>query len=270
MTFIDGWPEDFFLQEGRNTLGICSRGCKISFKEFSKVTTGILTLDTIRLIENYLKTFPQGSKDWETLMRCGHAILNVKKESFTQYAVQHFKTALDAAAHLWLAACCSKASAEDAKIYHSLVIETEKYASKFRLQEKLTPEELCRAANSFGKLQQLDIVLALTDFALKKDPFFEDAYWLKSIALIGNYPKLAIENGNHALDINSKEIIRLEQEANKYGDRKLYQGPVNLALGNKRNRRIQELQILVNAAAKTGEFKIMNQAYMELNQLKKS
>ena len=60
--FRDGWPEDFFLFEGRNTIGAAARlenGLSISKAEFLKAVVGLVTIDTPTLIEDYFAAFPE-------------------------------------------------------------------------------------------------------------------------------------------------------------------------------------------------------------------
>lgn len=270
ITFQDAWPEDFFLQAGRNIEGIASIDQTITRLEFERVLVGILTWDTTELMERFFCAFPDARKDAGTQFRAGNAIMAVGPEYLAQYAVEHFRSAaqlaieqenaalsLTAKAKMWLAAICARSAAirsSDQRLIGALENAMREALAGTRedaLLHELPPPDLCRLANSAGQINWLEMAERATSMAMHKEPDNEEAYRLRALTRVRTLPKKSVEDGSRALQLNTKETQRLELELKRL-EQPRFGGPTQYKLDRQRTRRISELETLTAAAFNAG------------------
>jgi len=284
ISFADYWPEDFFLQKDRNVLGIEAAGTIITRVEFGLVTTGILTWDTVRLIDSYFRNFPEQRDSIDQQLRAGHAIMNVGPDHFASYAIKHFieamrladgaadeSRALRAAACAWLAGVCSTAPAIAAgdkfaaRLIEKMLELPLRRAPMDTLLHQLLPDELCRLANASGQVGGgMPLTEAATSVAIEKMPDCENAYWLRAMARVRTNPPASAQDARRALELNAPATAALEAEVERLGQAPVDGGMTRTRLAERRHRRVQELQVLVAACANYGDYRASRDAVLEL------
>jgi hypothetical protein len=269
--FLDPWPENFFLQEGRNILGIASKNSAITRKEFEQTVVGILTWDSKNLLDSYFSTFPD-AETAEQRHRAGEALM-AGSDYLCTFAVKHFcramqladesgdeTAALQAAAHACLAGECAKVCARFANEPFSVAMLTQmleipvRRAGNVDLLTKLDKFELARLAHSFGKVHDYRMVEIATARALEQDPHFEDAYRLRAIARCKTNPRAAIADAKQALALNMSASTVIEAELARLGPRHpIAEGPTDSKLYTRHLYRADLFEILAEACEKSGD-----------------
>jgi hypothetical protein len=280
--FLDPWPDEFFLQAGRNVLGIESDGCTLARTEFERATVGVLTWDTTKLLDAYFEAFPDQGDDADQRLRAGYAVMAAGPESLAGYAVKHFfasariadlggvdEAALQAIARAWLAAMCGIAAAVGGgnragqALLEQMATMAQQRAPARELIARLTPNELCRLAHNAGQLGHMSMAEATTAAAIAKDPACQEAYRLRARVRSVAAPALAIADARRALEINASEISRLEQEVARL--RKPHPGgPTEYKLRREKFRRDDALNILVTACSNAGDVASARSAAIDL------
>jgi hypothetical protein len=271
ISFLDPWPDDFFLQAGRNVLGIESDGCTLARAEFERTMVGLLTWDTTKLLDAYFEAFPEQGEDADQRLRAGYAVMAAGPEYLAGHAVKHFfasariadlggndEAALQAIARAWLAAMCGIAAAVGGgnrtgqALLEQMATMAQQRAPARELIARLTPKELCRLAHNAGQLGHMSMAEAATAGAIAKDPACQEAYRLRAKVRSRDAPALAIVDARRALEINASEISRLEQEVARL--RKPHPGgPTQYKLRREESRRDDALNILVAACWNAGD-----------------
>jgi len=281
--FLDPWPDDFFLQAGRNVLGISSDHLTISREEFEQVTVGVLTWDKTDLLNTYFDVFPD-AETAEQRYRAGYCIMAAGPESLCSLAVKHFiaamrladeagddEFALQAAARAWLAGLCASARAQlnnellAVELLDKMLELPSRRAPAIDLLRRLNKFELARLANSAGQIEQYQMVEAATGIAIEQDPEFEDAYWLRAIARNTTNPPAAVVDARQALSLNASAIATLEAEVERLGARPPGSGgPTRAKLMERLHRRVTTLETLAAAAARSGDLTTARDAIREV------
>lgn len=284
ISFSDPWPDEFFLQAGRNVLGIESNKCTVTRADFERAAIGVLTWDTVELLDAYFDAFGDQASCAIQRLRAGHAIMAAGPEYLASYATKHFfvaahladlandeELAVSAIARAWLGAKCALAAAtrEGDQL---AVIFLEKWlgmalsrAPEVDLMRQLTPDELCRLAHNAGQMGQLQIAEAAASLAIDKYPGFEDAYRLRAITRLHSDPAAAAADASQALDLNSAAATKLEKEMLRLrGGSPFGGGSTNNQLILEHSRRIGELNTLVAAAWNGGDNTCARRAVIEL------
>lgn len=281
VAFLDLWPEDFFLQAGRNVLGIVSSNCTINREEFAEVIVGVVTWDTPELLELYFDAFPD-SVDAERLYRAGQSIMAIGPERICSLAVKFFLDAmllaekagdetfgLQSAARAWLANMCAFAFAQKANIANAVEMQVRLLeiwpwrASTAVLLRRLNKFELARLANAAVQVGGFEMVEEATALAIEQDPEFGDSYWLRAIARRITDPAAGVDDARRALSLNTREISKLEAEIERLGSRQVI-GPTDLKLAERKHRRITILETLAAAAALNGDYMTARDACYQL------
>ncbi len=281
VSFADPWPDDFFLQAGRNVLGIESDGCLVRRADFERATAGVLTYDTTDLLDTYFATFPDADDAGQRL-RAGFAVMAAGPEYLAGRAVKHFfasarmadlagddQAAVTAAARAWLGATCALAAAVGAgdpvgtAVLEQFADTARQRAPLSTLLSRLSPDELCRLAHNVGQLGQLEMLEVATATAIEKDAACEDAYRLRAKARVRAAPVLSVADARRALAINAEATTLLRQEVARLR-RPHPGGPTQYKLQREEFRRGDTLTTLVAACWNAGDAPAARQAAVEL------
>lgn len=233
VSFVDAWPDEFFLRAGHNTLGITADGTRITRADFAKVAVGIVTIDRAALFGAYLAAFPRQAVSEEVHCRIGHAITNVGSDRLLPLAACHFDVArrlarkhgdtdleMHAAARLLMSATCGHA------VCVAAGLRAEGEATKALLDavppemadaalRQLTPDELCRTAFCVSHVGGHDTAEALASRAVSLDPGFADGHLIRARARLHlGRPREAIDDLTSCLDLvdaSLRDITKREQ-----------------------------------------------------------
>jgi tetratricopeptide (TPR) repeat protein len=270
ISFADPWPEDFFLKDGRNTLGIEAAGTCIKRAEFAKAAVGIATWDRLSLFETYLKAYPAQAASAEVQCRIGHAILTIGSDRLTPMAAMRFSMAYDlaqqagnselalaSAARLYLSAMCGHAvmtsvGLQDvAAAMAGLLRDLHSNHSPEELVEQLRPQELTRLAFCVSHIGRHDMAEAASTRAIELDPAFEDGYWLRGTARFKQgRPVEALADVEAFLDINERAMATLRlRRSTTHPNNNIAINQTETALAERVRTRTAVLELAVSAAA---------------------
>jgi tetratricopeptide (TPR) repeat protein len=270
ISFVDPWPNDFFLQDGRNTLGIESEGTRITRTEFAKATIGIATWDRLSLFDAYLQAYPGQAASAEVQCRLGYVILAIGSDRLTPPAAMRFSMARDlarqagdaklelaSAARLYLSAMCGHAVMTSAgqqplaEAMAGLLRDLHASHSPAELAAQLKPQELARLAFCVSQVGRHDTAEAASSRAIELDPAFDEGYWLRGAARFhqGRIAE-ALADADQFLDINTRAMAELSQRRSTiHPSNNIAIGQTDAALTERMHRRTAVLELAVSAAA---------------------
>ena len=270
ISFADPWPEDFFLQDGRNTLGIEAVGTRIRQAEFAKAAVGIATWDRLSLFEAYLQAYPAQAASAEVQCRIGHAILTIGSDRLMPMAAMRFSVAQDlaqqagnselalaSAARLYLSAMCGHAVMTSAGLQDvaaamaGLLRDLHASHPPEELVAQLRPQELTRLAFCVSHVGRHDMAEAASARAIALDPEFEDGYWLRGTARFKQgRPVEALADVEAFLDINDRAMAALRvRRTTIHPSNNIAITQTETALAECVHRRTAVLELAVSAAA---------------------
>jgi len=280
VSFIDPWPERFFLKEGLNMSGVAAKtveempGLAITGAEFQRVIVGLETLDTPAMLERYLDAFPVQRRNARLLLEFGQALMDAEREDLAPSAAAYFDQSLFAAllapesereriaAHLYLALSVAleraRGSAEpvsakpfEDRLYRLLLDHTEP-----ALQQRLSVDQLCRMANAAGWAQNFDRASNLFALAISRQPDHVQARHLRaSTSFRRNEYAAAIPDALAALESNAHELAQLQAERDALDPRGFT--PIQMAeqkLAGRRTLRSQIYAVLTACCVAAGEW----------------
>jgi tetratricopeptide (TPR) repeat protein len=205
VSFLDQWPDRFFLKEGLNAAGVAAQAVgnkplSITREEFRRVAIGLITMDTPALLEDYFAQHPDRAASVEINLSCGLCLLDVEKERFARIAAPYLRRALQLAEERGLQ---EKTVLAANKLFVALSVATYQAAmageplaarpfqDELRRITSRTPQEtilagldtddFCRMGNAAGNAGELEAARAWFDRAVAIDPNHEQARWLRSI-----------------------------------------------------------------------------------------
>jgi tetratricopeptide (TPR) repeat protein len=267
--FMDQWPDEFFLKEGHNTLGITASGTVISRADFARATVGITTWDRVSLFDAYLDAFPEQAMSAEIQCRIGYAIMAVGAEILTPRAAMCFERArelaatadntaleLEAAARVFLASACGYArmqgSGDAAAVngMHELLTAVLGRHTGAELLAQLRPRELGRLAFCMEQVGDFGTQEVAASRAIELDSDFEDGYWLRATARFKTgRPREAIEDVNTMLALNDRTLEQLDtRERATHPDDVIAHKQIRWQRAERRARRTKVLETGVYAA----------------------
>lgn len=276
ISLMDPWPDQFFLQEGRNTLGICARGTVITRADYARAVVGINTWDRLSLFDAYLEAFPEQAMSAEVQCRIGYAIMTIGREILTPRAAVHFALArqlaeragnsaleLEAAARVFCAGSCGYASmqvegnAAAGQQMHALVSAVFTRHGPNALMAQLRAHELCRMACSAGRVNEFAGAEAAATRAIALDPDFEDGYWLRAMARVNTgRPREALDDIETVVALNDRALAKLDarDRATHHRDVVALQ-QIAAQRAERRDRRTTVLDLGIIAARHLGDAK---------------
>jgi tetratricopeptide (TPR) repeat protein len=283
--FMDLWPDQFFLQEGRNTLGIHAHGTVITRADFARAVVGIHTWDRLSLFDAYLKAFPEQAASAEVQCRIGYAIMTIGTEILTPRAAVYFDRArhlaegvgnvaleLEAAARVFCAGACGHArmqvmgDAAAAQQMNELLSSVFRRHDKDTLLAQLRPRELGRLAFCAEQINDFATVEAAGNRAIELDSEFEDGYWLRATARFKTgRPRDALKDIETMIALNDRSLAQLDaRERATHADNVIALAQIATQRGERRERRTKGLEMGVYAA---GHSLDVNAALRYLRQL---
>jgi tetratricopeptide (TPR) repeat protein len=270
ISFVDPWPENFFLQDGRNTLEIEAAGTRISQAQFTRCAVGIATWDRLSLFEAYLEAYPAQAASAEVQYRIGHAILGIGPDRLAPMAATRFsmaqhlaqkagnsELALASAARLYLSAVCGHAVMTSAGVQDvaaamaGLLRDVHANRSPEELVAPLRPQELTRMAFCISHVGRHDMAEAASTRAIELDPAFEDGYWLRGTARFKQgRPVEALADVEIFLEINERAMAGLRlQRSTIHPNNNIAINQTETALAERVRTRTAVLELAVSAAA---------------------
>jgi tetratricopeptide (TPR) repeat protein len=277
ISFVDPWPEDFFLQDGRNTLGIEAAGTRINQAEFARCAVGIATWDRLSLFEAYLQAYPAQAASAEVQYRIGYAILGIGPDRLAPKAATRFclaqhlaqqagnsELALASAARLYLSAVCGHAvmtSAgvqDEAAAMAGLLRDVHANHSPEELVAPLRPQELTRMAFCISHVGRHEMAEAASTRAIELDPAFEDGYWLRGTALFKQGRAVeALVDVETFLDLNERAMTRLKlQRSTIHPTDTVANSQTESALAERVRTRTVVLELAVSAASHARDLRL--------------
>ena len=272
IAFADPWPDDFFLQEDGNTLGIRAVGTRITRADFARAAVGITTWDRLSLFEAYLQAYPAQAASADVQYRIGHAILTIGSDRLTPIAAIRFSIAQDlaqqagnaelalaSAARLYLSAVCGHAVMTSAGVQDmaatmvGLLRDLQRRRSTEALVEQLRPQELTRLAFCVSLVGRHNMAEAACTRAIELAPDFEDGYWLRGTARFKQGRHLeALADVAVFLDVNDRAVaaLRVRRAATHPRDN-IASTQIDTALADCVRGRTAVLELAVSAAAYT-------------------
>lgn len=222
VTFLDPWPERFFLREGLNLMNIkADDKLGISREEFLRVIVGMVTLDVPDLLQSYLNSFPEQKKSPDLLRRMGLTFLDDGRDRFAfeaaGYLVQAYSSlspgedenakmiGSEAYMALKMAIFQHQKTPLAAKVFQRSLNRICKDHLAEEFCDYLTAENLGRLAFTAGKAGSLQDALHYFDLALKKDPDHERNYYFRALVnlLSQNYEEV-VSDSSAALTLNRR------------------------------------------------------------------
>lgn len=270
ISFFEPWPDDFFLRDGLNTLGIRAEGTCVSRTAFAKAAVGITTCDRLSLFDAYLQAYPAQATSAEVQCRIGHAILTIGPDRLTPMAAMRFsmayelatqagndELALAAAARLYLSAMCGHAVTKAAGLddlaadMAGLVSNVHRHRTPDELVAQLCPSELARLAFCVSHVGRDDLAEVASARAIELDPAFEDGYWLRAAARLNQgRPVEALTDVATFLTINDRAISALKVSRAAIHPRdNVADNQVSTALAERLHTRKAVLELGVKAVA---------------------
>lgn len=269
ISFADPWPDDFFLREGFNTLGIRAEGTRIPRAAFTKAAVGIATWDRVSLFDAYLEAYPAQAASAEMQCRIGHAILAIGGDQLMPMAAMRFSMAYDLAGRtddadlalasavgLYLSATCGfavmKAAGLDevAAAMSGLLWGLYQRHTAGNLAARLRPDELTRLAFCVLHNGRNDLAASASTRAIEMDPAFEDGYWLRATARCRQgRPAEALADVAAFLALNDQAVAALKaHQAAIHPMDSIAGSEVGAALATRLHRRQTVLELAVTAA----------------------
>ena len=269
ISFADPWPEDFFLKEDRNTLGIAAVNTQITREEFTKAAVGLATWDRLPLFDAYLQAYPSQAQSAAVHCRIGHAILAIGSDRLTPSAAMRFSKAYDlaqaagdgeleraCAAPLYLSAMCGHAvmastGIEDvAAAMAGLLRDLHRRHSAEELAMQLNPKELARLAFCVSHVGRHDMAEAASTRAMTLEPGFEDSYWLRATARFKQgRAQDAFGDVETFLDINERDMAELKrQRSATHSANNIELRRIDGGMAERVHRRTAVLEVAVSAA----------------------
>jgi tetratricopeptide (TPR) repeat protein len=275
ISFADLWPEDFFLQQDCNTLGIASVGTRITRAEFARAAVGLVTWDRLPLLDAYLQAYPAQAQSAALQCRIGHMILAIGVDPLTTFAAMRFSMArdlaraagdtaleLECAARLYLSAMCGFAEMMRAGVegmageMTRLLRDLQTSHAPEELEAQLKPQELARLGFCVSQVGRHDVADRAATRAIALDPGFEDSYWLRAAARFEQgRPQDALADVESFLDINDRDMAELKrQRSATHPENNIEPGRIDGAMGEHVFRRTTVLELAVRAAAQLKDF----------------
>lgn len=270
IAFSDPWADRFFLQAGRNTLGISADGTHISRADFARAAVGLTCWDQLSLFDAYLQAFPDQAESAELRCRIGHAVLNIGSDRLLPQAIEHFDSArslarasgnreleLHAAARMYLAATAGfavwKAAGVEpmAATLAALSNDAQKHDLGQLLIEQLQPAELCRLAYCVSLIGHHEMAEAAATRAVELEPSFEDGWWQRATArfMRGRVTE-ALADADHYLALNDRTLPAARTRLGALHPMDSVGASMLAAeVGEREQRRTAVLELAVSAAA---------------------
>jgi tetratricopeptide (TPR) repeat protein len=286
--FLDQWPDQFFLKEGRNTLGIRASGTVITRADFARAAVGITTWDRVSLFDAYLEAFPGQAAAAEIHCRIGYAIMTIGAELLTPQAAMYFDRAreladtagntaleLEAAARAFLASACGRArmqaagdAATVARMQEVLTAVLRRHEGR-ELLSQLRPAELGRLAFCMEQAGDFGTQEVAASRAIELDVNFEDGYWLRATARFKTgRPREALDDVNAMIALNDRTLDELDtRERATHQDDVIARQQITAQRAERRDRRRRVLEIGVYAAGQTADIHAAHGYLRQLAQL---
>jgi tetratricopeptide (TPR) repeat protein len=264
ISFGDPWADEFFLQAGRNTLGIEAQGTRITRADFERAAVGLHTWDRLTLFDAYFAAHPEQAATADAQIRVGHLTLGLGSDSLAPQAAVRFARALDsatkagdqvlrrhAAACLFLAAVCVQSLAQSmrnepvTRAMNDFVRLAQSVAPAAALVAELQPKELARLAFAALRVKQPRAAIAWCSAALEHDACFEDGYWLRAQAHadLGD-ATAAMKDVEQFLALNTTAVEDLERRlAATHPDASIDLAQLRHDLAERKDRRQRVLEI---------------------------
>jgi tetratricopeptide (TPR) repeat protein len=241
----------------------------ISRAEFQRVIVGLVTLDTPELLDRYLEHRPQARQNFSVRFSMGMALMEAERDQLARWAVPHFSAALRAAA---AGAEAKHAELAAARLYQALAIADfvqrysasdplagKPFADTLRgllaqhdeqvLSARLGVEDIARIGNAAGHAQRFAAAACYLDHAVAREPDHEGARHLRAMVRfrLPDWPGV-VEDISAALAANACRTQARQDERAARDPRDRYGiGDDDALLGGLRRRRLEELNLLVNA-----------------------
>lgn len=270
VSFLDQWPDRFFLKEGLNAAGVVAvpvdgKPPSITRKEFRRVAVGLITLDTPSLLEDYFEEHPDQTSDAGQCLSCGLSLLGAQKHRFARPAALHLRRSVRAAE---AAGDGDTAAMAAGKLYVALTLAglairrwNEPLASRpfddelnklcaergrEVLLSGLAPDDLCRLGNAAGRAGEVSMAEELFDRAVALDATHEQARWLRAIARDqADEPAGAAEDAAEAVRLNRARVAALEAERDGLDPRdRQGRGAIDARIASMKHRRGEEHVLL--------------------------
>lgn len=263
----DPWPDRIFLKEGLNGAGVKAVHddgfIRVTHDEFRRVLVGLVTMDTLQLVEQYFRMSPSAKRDPMVYLAFAQTVLGTKKRRFRAAAIQLLEQGLGVAVQVsqkatelsiasklhYLFLLSSYEAQGEGRVSEAPMLNQraqvlgERYSAK-SLFEANTAEEFRHLGDALANLGNHANAIQFFDSAIGRDPSFEEAFIHRGIAkrLQGELDQ-AVADLSQALHLNSVALEKLTTEYNRrqrnvWGDRKDKSRMGELA--NRRARGLQE------------------------------
>ena len=259
----DPWPDRIFLKEGLNGAGVKAVHddgfIRVTHDEFRRVLVGLLTMDTLQLVEQYFRMSPSAKRDPMVYLAFAQTALGTKNRRFRAAAIQLLEQGLGVALqvgqkaveqriasklhYLFLLSSYEAQGEERISLNHRAQVLGARYGAK-NLYEENAAEEFQDLGDTLANLRDFANAIPFFDLAIGRDPRYEVAFIHRGIAkrLLGELDQ-AVADLSQALHLNSVALEKLTTEYNRrqrnvWGDRKDKSRMGELA--NRRARGLQE------------------------------
>ena len=259
----DPWPDRIFLKEGLNGAGVKAVHddgfIRVTHDEFRRVLVGLLTMDTLQLVEQYFRMSPSAKRDPMVYLAFAQTALGTKNRRFRAAAIQLLEQGLGVALqvgqkaveqriasklhYLFLLSSYEVKGEERISLNHRAQVLGARYGAK-NLYEENAAEEFQDLGDTLANLRDFANAIPFFDLAIGRDPRYEVAFIHRGIAkrLQGELDQ-AVADLSQALHLNSVALEKLTTEYNRrqrnvWGDRKDKSRMGELA--NRRARGLQE------------------------------
>lgn len=237
--FVDPWAKDFFLLKGLNAINanaiLESEGIvSISKKEFLRSVTGLITIGSPTLIENYITAFPESRANYNICLRFGLCLLDAEEIGLASFGANYLLETLAlieknfehgelnfVISHCYFAITwalfhhLSKKNLSEYRLWKSkLKSLIDKYSFE-RVTDGVNHHDFCRLGIAAGDVNEFAGACYFFDRALKIEPKHERAYWYRAISKfkLGQYTDAA-DDIEKALDLNTQNIQNMENQRN--------------------------------------------------------
>jgi len=275
VSFLDQWPDRFFLKEGLNAAGVAAipvdgKPPSITRKEFRRVAVGLITMDTPALLEDYFDEYPDQRSDAAQCLSCGLSLLGAQKDRFARPAALHLRRSMRAAE---ARGDPETAAVAAGKLYVALTVAglsirrwNEPLASRpfddersslcaergrEELLSGLAPDDLCRMGNAAGRAGEVAMARELFDRAVALDATHEQARWLRAIARDqAGEPEGVVHDAAEAVRLNRAGVAALEAERDGLDPRDRHgRGAIDARIASMKERRGEEYVLLFRGRA---------------------